>query len=314
MKNIIKAFLPSFMKNFIFRFYIILLGIIPKYISSQKFWSRNVVDAPNNGFSDIGSSLKHLNWRNNQYIDFLKNMPMNEYRSKVVLDFGCGPGNDLINIGILSKPKRIIGIDVSNKAIQLAKKRTSLHNINVDFYKINENQKMSQISNKSIDIIQSNGVLHHINDLNLVFKEFDRVLKDDGIIKVMVYNKNSIWFHLHVAYEIKVKKALWKTMKTSEIFSKTTDGFDCPVSKCYSPDEFIQICKENYFEAKLSGISISVFEMTKINLIWEALKSKSLEKESSDFLKKIEYNKKGLPIVNEKIAGINSYFELTKLK
>ena len=56
MKNIIKAFLPSFMKNFIFRFYIILLGIIPKYISSQKFWSRNVVDAPNNGFSDIINS------------------------------------------------------------------------------------------------------------------------------------------------------------------------------------------------------------------------------------------------------------------
>ena len=77
MKNIIKAFLPSFMKNFIFRFYIILLGITPKYISSQKFWSRNVVDAPNNGFSNIESSFKHLNWRNNQYIDFLEPLKAN---------------------------------------------------------------------------------------------------------------------------------------------------------------------------------------------------------------------------------------------
>tara|TARA_B100000989_G_scaffold264098_1_gene216342 strand:- start:1116 stop:2060 length:945 start_codon:yes stop_codon:yes gene_type:complete len=314
MKSIIKSWVPFFVKNILLKVYLFFLKYSTKYISSQDFWNKNIVDSPKNGFRDIKSSLNHLEWRNNQYIDSIGHMKMKQLTNKVVLDYGCGPGNDIVNINQLSKPKKLIAIDVSEYAINLAKKRVKLHKLKVDFIKINEKEKIKDISHKSIDIIQCNGVLHHIDDLAFVFQEFSRILKDNGKIRIMVYNKNSIWFHLHVAYEMKVKKKIWTDLSLDELFSKTTDGFNCPISKCYEPENFINICNKYKFKANLVGISISLFEMSKLSLMWEAQKSKFLDIKSINFLKQIEFNKRGIPYYKKNVAGINSYFELTKLR
>ena len=64
------------------------------------------------------------------------------------------------------------------------------------------------------------GVLHHIENLSGVFKEFKRILKKNGFIQVMVYNRNSIWYHLHVAYEVKIKMGLWPKKSLITFFQK----------------------------------------------------------------------------------------------
>ena len=312
MKNILKSFIPSFLKNILFRIFLIFVKLFSKYTSSQKFWNKNIVDSPSDGFKNIESSLSHLEWRNNQYINSINQMKMNQLNNKIVLDYGCGPGNDIININQLSKPKKLIAVDVSERAIKLARKRVELHQLKVNFLKINERERINEIQDKSIDIIQSNGVLHHIEDIEFVFTEFSRILKDNGKIRVMVYNRDSIWFHLHVAFEMKIKKKIWPDFSLDHLFSKTTDGFDCPVSRCFQPKNFIEICKKNKLNAYFIGASISLFEMSKIPLMWEAQKSKLLNPESVNFLKKIEFNNKGIPYYNNNVAGINSYFELTK--
>lgn len=312
MRKILKKILPSVIKNFIYRAYIIIIKIFPKYFSSQDFWNNNVVDSSDNGFCSIKDSLSHLAWRNNQYIDSTKYIPMDNLNNKIILDYGCGPGNDLINISILSKPKKLLAVDVSQKAIIRAKHRIKLHNLDIDFLKINENQKIKDIKDNSLDVIHSNGVLHHIKDLEIIFNEFHRMLKDDGYAQVMVYNRESIWFHLHVAFEMKIKRNLFKNSNSEEVFRRTTDGFNCPVSVCYTPKNFIKLCRDHNFNCELIGISMSLFEMSKLNMIWEALKSKELEKESVDFLKEITFNNRGLPIYKRNNAGINSYFKLTK--
>ena len=312
MKSIFKSLIPLFIKNPLFKIYLFAIGCFSKYTSSQKFWNKNIVDCPKNGFENVESSLNHLEWRNNQYIDSIHHLKMNQLNNKIVLDYGCGPGNDIININQLSKPKKVIAVDVSDRALIQAKKRVDLHKIQVDLIKINEKEKIIDIDNESIDVIQSNGVLHHIDDLQFVFSEFSRILKKNGIVRVMIYNKNSIWYHLHVAFEMKIKKRLFTGLTLDELFSKTTDGFDCPISKCYKPQDFIDVCNKNRFKGKLVGVSISLFEMSKIALMWEAQKSKLLNSESVNFLKKIEFNNKGIPYYNNNVAGINSYFELTK--
>ncbi len=312
MKNILKSFIPPFLQNILFRILLIFVKLFSKYTSSQKFWNKNIVDSPSNGFKNIESSLSHLEWRNNQYIDSIHQMKMNQLNNKIVLDYGCGPGNDIININQLSKPKQLIAVDVSENAIRLAKKRVELHQLKVTFLKINEKERINDIEEESIDIIQSNGVLHHIEDIEFIFTEFSRILKNSGKIRVMVYNRDSIWFHLHVAFEMKIKKNIWPNSSLEDLFSKTTDGFDCPISKCYKPKNFIKICKQNKFNANLVGVSISLFEMSKIALMWEAQKSKLLNSESVNFLKKIEFDNRGIPYYNKNVAGINSYFELTK--
>ena len=88
----------------------------------------------------------------------------------------------------------------------LARKRTKLHKLKVKFLEGSEEKLIIPSSEKSIDIIHTMGVLHHIENTNAVFREFKRVLKKDGFVQAMVYNRDSIWYHLHVAYEIKIKR------------------------------------------------------------------------------------------------------------
>ncbi len=183
----------------------------------------------------------------------------------------------------------------------------------MNFIKINENQPIKIIKKNSVDVIKCDGVLHHIKNLDFVFKEFNRILKKNGIINIMVYNKNSIWFYLHVGYELMIQRNIFPHKSALEVFKISTDGFQCPISKCFTPTEFMKLCKKNNFKAKLVNISISLFELKKTKLLDEALNSKNLNRSNKDFLRQIYFDKKKIPYFKKNIAGINAYYELRKL-
>ena len=307
-KSFLKNILPDFILNLILKLYISFVRL-RTFKTSQSFWNENTVSSPKNGFKSIEESMEHLKWRNNQYINSKKNMYFKNTQKKIVLDYGCGPGNGLINIINTSNPKKIYAVDVSEKSIYLAKKRAKLHNLNVSFIKINENEKINSIDDNSIDVIKSDGVLHHIENVDFVLREFKRILKKNGVINLMIYNRDSLWFHLHVNYELMVKKKIFSNSSDEEVFKISTDGFQCPVSYCFSPSKFIEICKKNKFRTKLKNVSISLFELSKVNLIKEAINSEKIKLSSKDFLKQI-YFKRRIPYFRKNIAGINAYYEL----
>ena len=313
LKSLLKYILPKKIVNLILKIYIKASLFFSPFKTSQSFWNSNTVDSPKGGFNNVDDSQNHLKWRNNQYIGSEENMKFSNSNNKVVLDYGCGPGNGIINIINNAKPKEIFAVDVSQKAINLAEKRAKLHNLNVNFVKINENQPIKTIRKNSIDIIKCDGVLHHIKNLDFVFKEFNRILKKNGIINVMVYNKNSIWFYLHVGYELMIKRNIFPYKSDFEVFKISTDGFQCPISKCFTPTEFIELCRKNNFKAKLVNISISLFELKKMKLLEEALNSECLKRSNKDFLKQIYFDKKKIPYFKKNIAGINAYYELRKI-
>jgi ubiquinone/menaquinone biosynthesis C-methylase UbiE len=307
-KSFLKNILPDFILNLILKLYISFVRL-RTFKTSQSFWNENTVSSPKNGFKSIKESMKHLKWRNNQYINSEKNMYFKNTQKKIVLDYGCGPGNGLINIMNISNPKKIYAVDVSEKSIYLAKKRAKLHDLNVSFIKINENETINSIDDNSIDVIKSDGVLHHIENIDFVLREFKRILKKNGVINLMIYNRDSLWFHLHVNYELMIKKKIFSNSSDEEVFKISTDGFQCPISNCFSPSKFIEICKKNKFRTKLKNVSISLFELSKVNLINEAINSKKIKLSSKDFLKQI-YFKKKIPYFRKNIAGINAYYEL----
>jgi len=312
-KSFLKYILPKKIVNLILKIYIKASLFFSPFKTSQSFWSSNTVDSPKGGFNNVDDSQNHLKWRNSQYIGSEDNMKFSNSNNKIVLDYGCGPGNGIINIMNNAVPKKIFAVDVSQKAINLAEQRAKLHNLNVSFVKIKENQPINIIRKNSIDIIKCDGVLHHIKNLDFVFKEFNRILKEDGIINIMVYNKNSIWFYLHVGYELMIKRNIFPNKSDLEVFKLSTDGFQCPISKCFTPSEFIELCKKNNFNAKLVNVSISLFELKKTKLLEEALNSGNLKSSNKDFLKQIYFDKKKIPYFKKNIAGINAYYELRKL-
>ena len=286
--------------------------------------SHNVTNHRN--FNSREESLNYLAWRNRQYVYLEKYLLKNsELEGKILLDYGCGPGNDLV--WAIERGAEVIGMDVSKSSLNEAKDRLKFHGNNFKLIHKNTNQKFL-IEDESVDIITSYGVLHHIGDISETLSEFKRVLKPDGEIHIMVYNKNSLWWHLYVAsilafpiknlnYRDKIKNKIIKSFETfehsepnlKEIFRTSTEGPNCPVSECYTPDEFLRIMEKHSFTGEFLGSAISLHELTQVKHIYAALCDERLNQESADFLQNLTYDNQNIPLFGQHVAGINAHYK-----
>ena len=121
---------------------------------------------------DPRSQNKYYKALNNLYEDFLIFLK-NKTPNKNVLDFGCGNGVYSEKV-IIFNPSKLTAIDISDKAIEIAKSKN--HN-KIDF-KV-ENCENTKFNSNSFDIIYGVGILHHLS-LNKAVKEAERLLKKDG--------------------------------------------------------------------------------------------------------------------------------------
>ncbi|HET9745734.1 MAG TPA: arsenite methyltransferase [Chitinophagaceae bacterium] len=98
----------------------------------------------------------------------------------VVVDLGSGAGNDaFIARKIVGEKGRVIGIDFTEKMIELAKTNaTKLGYENVEFRQ-GDIESMPLVSNKA-DVVVSNCVLNLVPNKHKVFSEIYRVLKPGG--------------------------------------------------------------------------------------------------------------------------------------
>lgn len=108
---------------------------------------------------------------------------------KTVLDLGCGSGRDCYLLSQLVGPEgRVIGIDMTDEQLAVAKKYVSYHTglfnykkPNVEFHKSHiEDLKSAGVADNSVDIVISNCVINLSTDKESVFREIFRVLKPGG--------------------------------------------------------------------------------------------------------------------------------------
>lgn len=282
-----------------------------KEITPQEYWTQHTVERPKE-FNSAEESLNWFYWRSLQYIGLLDLLPVNNVSGKIVLDYGCGPGHDLVGFSHFSSPKKLIGMDISSTSINASKQRTDLHKFDIDFILINENDKKLPLEDESIDVIHSSGVLHHVTNLNKVIKEFNRILKPNGYCQIMIYNYDSIFMHLYIAYLKMIKEGLYKGLTKIEAFSRLTDGPDCPISRCYKPHIFINEISKLNFNCEYLGAAIYAYEMIWMNKRYDALLNKELDLESRLFLHDLTIDHRGYPVYKNKLAGIDACYKLTK--
>jgi len=285
-----------------------------------KYWTHyNVTD--HHTFLSAEESLNFLDWRNKCYLYYEELMPTNNATDKVVLDYGCGPGHDLVGFSINSNPKKLIAADVSPRSLNQAGKRLKLHEKNVDFIELKTDTSEISLADQSVDIIHSSGVLHHTEKPLEILKEFRRVIKPDGCIQIMVYNYESIWVHLYVAYELMLNDGSFKNdilrklgLKTypqnlEETFRVTTDGAHCPISRFYKSADFISLLNQEGFKGVYKGASISLWmEMSRLSKRFAAIADRRLPKESRDFLYSISFDNNGAPLYKGLSAGIGGCY------
>ena len=281
-----------------------------KNMSSEDYWSSVHVAAPKKGFESRGQSLEFLSSRNNMYPTQEQLLPTSNANFKDVLDYGCGPGNDIVGFLENSRANSLVAVDVLPLAIKIAKSRVIHHKGNVNFINISEKDSSLPFKDKSFDIIHSAGVLHHTPDIDLILSEFSRIIRDDGYGQIMVYNQNSIWLNLYIPYHCQIIRGLYKGLTPLQAFPRTTDGEGCPIANCYTSERFIEICDRNGLACEYVNAAPSILEIESLKDIKKALAHKYFPNECKAFLKEVRFNQLGFPIYKNYVAGLNSVYKI----
>jgi ubiquinone/menaquinone biosynthesis C-methylase UbiE len=257
-------------------------------------------------------SLARLNWRNDQYLFYEDFLPFSELSGATVLDYGCGPGDDIVAVLEKSDASKVIGVDVAARSLAETKRRVQTHGASrVELELIDEDAPIIPLPDNSVDFIVSSGVLHHCPNVHEILLELRRVLKPSGRIRVMVYNRESIFVHLYVAY---VRQILWRVSPDAsleEAFRRSTDGPGCPYSKFYNVKEFCELAERAGFVARTLGAAASVDELKYLQEYrWQAVGDRRLGQEHRTFLRGLTFDTHGLPRHDGLIGGIDGFYEL----
>lgn len=150
-------------------------------------------------------------------LDYLKKLiPFGDFSGKKVLEVGCGVGFDLARFA--RGGAFVTGIDVSPKAIELARRHFEMSGLHGDL-RVMSGDDIS-FDDGAFDLVYCHGVINYAPDDKAMVEEIYRVLKPHGKAILMVFNRIS-WFNF-----------MMMTMKTEPAH------YDAPVFKLYSVGEF----------------------------------------------------------------------------
>lgn len=274
----------------------------------REYWTRRNV-TQHKRFASAEESLAYFAWRGDQYFGYLERMPVTGQDGKVVLDYGCGPGHDLVGFGVYSRPQKLIACDVSSSSLDEARERVALHGIACDFHLLPESGGIP-LADASVDYVHCSGVLHHTVDPLAILREFRRVLRPGGSARIMVYNYQSLWMHYYVAFQKMVHEQKYRGLGIRDAFARTTDGESCPIALVYRPEEFVTLAGEAGLTARFTGAAVSAFEASLAAQRFGAIMDLRLREESRRFLAAITLDARGLPMIDGTYAGVDACFEL----
>lgn len=278
------------------------------------YWGEHTVhSAP---FWSARASLAHLRRRAREYPLFEELMELyGDHRRHTVVDYGCGPGNDLVGFLIAGHARRVIGIDVSPKALDLARRRLALHHIDgtrAALILVGDGDVRIPLAGASVDYLYCEGVLHHTSNPVGLLREFARIIKPDAKVAIMVYNRDSLYYHLYTAYQRQILEGAFPRQTIDEAFRRNTDGEDCPISRAYRPDDFLAECERAGFSGRFAGGYFAEPELALFHSLRERAEADGrLGHEHRAFLSELEVDADGYPRYRGHFAGIGGVFHLS---
>lgn len=282
----------------------------------DEYWSQHTVNS--RPFVSARQVRRYLEWRFREYPKFRELSGLwGGHAGQRIVDYGCGPGNDLAGYYLYGRPASLVGFDISAKSLRLAAHRLSLLGAKpneVRLIQLHDDLPTIPLPDGSVDHVNSQGVLHHTSNPDAILREFVRILRPGGTATVMVYNRNSIWYHLYVPYELIIVQGAYPGFSVDEVFPRTTDGPDCPLARNYAPDEFGDIARAVGFHVEYAGGFLSSTEVDCIARYGSvALTDERLDQRHRMFLGSLATDADGLPKENGRYAGIGGTYHLRRL-
>lgn len=291
--------------------YYVIKTSIPHSI--DLYWNKHTVTPPFNNKIQSIDNFKHIC---KEYINYCQHAGLNnnmfpKYNQKRILVYGCGTGTEIAPIIEYSTPLEVVGVDISKTALSICRNRVSYH-------RNNDVVKLQHIDSKHLNIGEQNyydyafclGVLHHIPISNIysVLKEINRVMKPGSSMRIMVYNEDSIYYHLSIGYVYQIVKNIFRNDATYTAFRKISEHGNSPCSYVMNQDMVKSIASHTGFDAHFIGNSISKTEINDYNNYYKkAIEDPRFSDEHKTFLMNLNGYK-----YNGKYAGIDQLWDFIK--
>jgi ubiquinone/menaquinone biosynthesis C-methylase UbiE len=111
-----------------------------------------------------------------------------------ILDAGCGTGNTSISLAKHFKEASLLGIDICDTSLSIARKAADKEKINNLFFR--QWDLMEPLQNEdSFDIILCLGVLHHTADMQRVLDNLKMKLEKEGELYLWIYGQHGRYHH-----------------------------------------------------------------------------------------------------------------------
>ena len=139
----------------------------------------------------VGSFHAHNNWKDYEYLF----KDISDLNNKIVLDFGCGPGRNIVKYK--NQFLKIDGVDIGENNLKNAKLWIEHNNFDVNSVDLIlcNGVDLQNIEDSKYDIVMSTICMQHIcvHEIRFnYFKEFYRILKPNGYITIqMGFGKDS---------------------------------------------------------------------------------------------------------------------------
>lgn len=125
------------------------------------------------------------------YRTILRLSPLLSSPRKTVLDVGCGPGS--VSLIVKSMGHRVIGLDMSRKALERAQAAQAVDEIRVG------DIAHSDLCTGSVDVVLCFSVLLYVMDLGPTLQEIHRILQPGGEVLIFDHYAGNpyTWLHFH---------------------------------------------------------------------------------------------------------------------
>jgi SAM-dependent methyltransferase len=146
----------------------------------------------------------------------LRLVDFDAWRGRTVLDAGCGAGVEVVRFA--RGGARIVGVDLSERAIELARHNLAAQGLTAAL--VVGDAEALPVASETVDLVYAHGLVQYAADDRRAVAECYRVLRPGGTAIFQVYNRRS-WLN-----------ALSKIMRTP------LEHEDAPVLRRYSAPEF----------------------------------------------------------------------------
>ena len=148
---------------------------------AEEWWDPTGKFKPLHKFNPIRISYIKNNIISSFKLDAANNKPLKKVK---ILDIGCGGG-------LLSEPMsrlgaEVIGIDASNKNINVAKLHAKKNNLDIKYICSSPENLNTKIK---FDVILNMEIIEHVEDVKIFLNSCSKLLKKNGIMFVATLNK-----------------------------------------------------------------------------------------------------------------------------